>query len=185
MREESIVLLSWFGFLFAVFAVAIWYLNKPDPAQKVLEQAIAAAGAAMVDAVGPSRRDTVQGYVQGAARPGDPTLGTRPLIFMACPYTSILPAEIEARVRAFAVKAAEIESKREVHVVSPVLNHLLLQHAKLPSDWEYWRSYSLTLLTRCDGLYVLRLPGWQESAGVRGEIAAAMAHNIPVTYLDA
>ncbi|RYD61892.1 MAG: DUF1937 family protein [Verrucomicrobiaceae bacterium] len=184
MREETIVILAWFGMMFVTFCVAIWYLNRPDPSQRVLEQAIAAAGAAVVASVGPTRMETAQATVSAAARPVDPTQGTRPLIYMACPYTSTLPEEVEARVRAFAVKAGEIERKQQVHIVSPVLNHLVLQHAKLPSDWEYWRSYSLTLLTRCDGLYVLRLPGWATSTGVTGEIAAATEMKIPITYLD-
>ena len=48
--------------------------------------------------------------------------------------------------------AAQLERGGQHHVVSPVFNHLLLQYSDLPGDWSYWRSYSLTLLRRCDHL---------------------------------
>lgn len=107
----------------------------------------------------------------------------RPLIYLACPYSGT-PEQIDFRVRAFAQKVAQIEAEGQVHVISPVMNHTVVQYASVPGTWEFWRSYSLTLLARCDGLYVLRLPGWDVSTGVRGEIEAAEAQGFPITYLD-
>lgn len=112
----------------------------------------------------------------------DPVL--RPLAYLASPYTSSDPAVVAERVRQFALKAAELERSGKVHVLSAMFNHLLVTHSDLPTTWEFWKSYSLTMLAHCDFLYVLRTPGWDVSTGVAGEIEFAKERGIPVEYID-
>lgn len=70
------------------------------------------------------------------------------------------------------------------HVVSPLFNHYSLHLVpQLGSDYDFWGSYSRNLLSRCDLMIVLQLPGWDQSVGVADEIAEAGARNIQVKYL--
>lgn len=168
MREESLVVMFMFGSMMAAVAFIVWYGLKDSGLEKKLGEALTT----LADAAKEEAKNK---------RQSDPQ--NRPLIYLACPYSGSKD-QVEERVKAFALKVAEVEAQGKVHVISPVMNHLVIQYASVPGSWEYWRSYSLTLLARCDGLYVLRLPGWTASEGVKGEIAAAEARGIPITYLD-
>lgn len=109
----------------------------------------------------------------------------RPLAYLASPYTSGNPDVVAERVRLFALTAAELERSGKVHVLSAMYNHLLVMHAAdLPTTWDFWKSYSLTMLSKCDVLYVLRTPGWDSSTGVAGEIQFANERGIPVEFID-
>lgn len=109
---------------------------------------------------------------------------TRKVIYLASPYSHTDPDVVKQRVRDFAITAARLESEGDVHVVSAMFNHMLLEHATLPSDWEFWKSYSLTILDRADAVYVLQLDGWEKSSGVAGEIEHARNTGKPVVFLD-
>ena len=64
-------------------------------------------------------------------------------------------------------------------VFSPILHcHPLAQHHALPGNYEFWRNYNHHMLRLCTEVWVIRVQGWEDSEGVRGEIAEAFAHNI-------
>lgn len=70
-------------------------------------------------------------------------------------------------------------------VISPLMCHYLLSFAPaLGTDWATWKNYSLELLTKCDELWVLMLPGWELSEGVKQEIKSAEDLGIPVRYIS-
>lgn len=54
----------------------------------------------------------------------------------------------------------------------------------LPGDFEFWRAYNFAMLSRARELWVLMLPGWEESDGVAGEIEEAQRLGIPVRYVE-
>ena len=56
---------------------------------------------------------------------------------------------------------------------------------RLPWDWDFWQRFDGKYLRRCDGVVVLMLDGWRESAGVRAEIRLAGELGKPMTYLAA
>lgn len=53
-----------------------------------------------------------------------------------------------------------------------------------PGGWEFWEAYDRDMISRCDEVAVLRLSGWENSTGVRAEIAIAEELGLPVRYLD-
>lgn len=110
---------------------------------------------------------------------------TQHMCYLAAPYTSADPAITEDRINQFCKVAAKLKQAGFV-VISPLLNHLVLERGeKLPSDWAYWKSYSETVLARCDYLLILRLEGWDKSTGIAGEIDFAISNKIPVVYIKA
>ena len=59
---------------------------------------------------------------------------------------------------------------------------MFVNDVKLPSNWEYWEKYSIELLSKCDVMAVVCLPGWETSVGVTAEIAEAKKLNKRIFY---
>lgn len=107
------------------------------------------------------------------------------LIYVAGPYSDDDKTVVRLRMNKFAgVMATLIEHK--CHPVSPMLNHYLsgIVDIKFPLTWEWWKEYSLLLLSKCEHMIVITGPGWEKSTGVAAEIEMANELNIPVTYVD-
>ncbi len=70
-------------------------------------------------------------------------------------------------------------------VFSPILMcHEACVTHDLPSDALYWQHMNTQFLRRCDKVFVLCIPGWAKSKGVRQEISLARQLNLPVVYID-
>lgn len=95
-----------------------------------------------------------------------------PLVYIAGPYSHPDPV---LNVRT-AIDYAEQVPKLGAIPVVPHLSHLW--HLVSPHDYQWWLTYDLALLARCDAL--LRIPG--ESPGAAGEVEWATGHGIPVAY---
>ena len=70
-----------------------------------------------------------------------------------------------------------------LHVFSPIVHGYALEVHGLPGDWEFWQGYDRLMLSRCDELAVLCLPGWRESVGVRAEIDIAGRLGLPARFI--
>jgi hypothetical protein len=106
------------------------------------------------------------------------------LVYLAAPYSHQYPIVTEHRVQQLLKADAAIIRKGFV-TVTPLSKHFILNVGeKIPGDWEYWKNYSLTLLKRCDRLFILTLDGWEQSTGVQGEIEEAKKNNIPIYLVD-
>lgn len=99
----------------------------------------------------------------------EPPSISRPLLYVAGPYTRADPVENTHR----AIKVATVIYER-THWV-PVVPHLtLLWHLVDPHPVEHWYAYDIHLLARCDA--VVRLPGL--STGADRELDAAVELDI-------
>lgn len=108
---------------------------------------------------------------------------TDDIIYLAAPYSHSDKAIIHGRMGAFAgVHARLILDGALTH--SPLLNHFIVKKG-VPGDWVFWQRYSERMLDKSDRLLVIRMPGWDFSSGVAGEIEYAQKHDIPVDYTDA
>lgn len=68
---------------------------------------------------------------------------------------------------------------------SPIVhNHPLATVHDLPKTWDFWRKVDVTTLRRSDLLIVLKMPGWENSVGIQGEIDVAKNLSIPIVYID-
>lgn len=48
--------------------------------------------------------------------------------------------------------------------------------------FDHWRDIDLTFISKSDEVWVVQLPGWDQSIGVLEEITFALKHQIPVHY---
>lgn len=71
--------------------------------------------------------------------------------------------------------------KKGYTVISPHANSdLPITLADKEVETWRWLNGDLDIIARCDAVVVL--PGWEESAGTKGEIEFAKERNIPITY---
>lgn len=105
------------------------------------------------------------------------------MIYLASPYTHPDPAIQEERFRAVCAYAATM-MRQGLRVFSPIAHTHHIALCGLPGGWEFWEAYDRDMIARCDEVAVLCLPGWEESTGVRAEIAIAAELGLPVRYLD-
>lgn len=107
----------------------------------------------------------------------------QPLIYVAGPYRAATRDDI----------ARNIDAARVVGISAaalgwfPVIPHANTAHMELDLPGlgdEFWLAGTLEMMERCDA--VVLVPGWQNSAGTRGEIIRAEELGIPIFHtLDA
>jgi hypothetical protein len=105
------------------------------------------------------------------------------LIYVAAPFNHPDPAVVTARMAAFDATIAWLIKDRRAFPISPLLLVPIVERESLPSDWSFWQHYSRRLLGRCDELGVLPLPGYEESEGLRAEVAFAKSLSLAVITL--
>lgn len=106
------------------------------------------------------------------------------LIYLASPFTTKDKILKEDRFIRACDAAAYLMQKGKV-VFSPIVHgYPIARMRDLPTTWEYWQVNCKTFVSRCQSVFVLMLPGWNESTGVQTEIEIAEELNIPILYMD-
>ncbi len=71
------------------------------------------------------------------------------------------------------------------HIFSPISHcHPIAEAVGLPTDFCFWESYDMAILSRCTRLVVAMLPGWAASDGLAAEIEMARSLGLPIVWLD-
>lgn len=105
------------------------------------------------------------------------------LIYLASPYSHKDPAVMEHRYEV-ACQAAGNLMKRGAAVFAPIAHsHHIGQLLGEATNHEFWLRQDMAVLRHCTEMFVLMIPGWQESRGVREEIDFCTAHKIPISYV--
>jgi len=105
------------------------------------------------------------------------------LYYLASPYTHSHASIREGRASYAAMIGASLK-RLGLHIFAPIPHGHALAEFGLPLDFNWWNNYSYNVLSRCDGLIVAMINGWDESKGVAAEIKYAEEHGIPVVYLS-
>jgi hypothetical protein len=104
-------------------------------------------------------------------------------IYLASPYSHPDPDVKELRYKQVMRARAEM-MMRGLYVYSPIVDcHPMSIAHLLPGDFEYWKNFDHIMLERSAAMCILRLAGWKESEGLKGEVAYALAKNIPLMYM--
>lgn len=103
------------------------------------------------------------------------------LVYLASPYTHGVPEVEEERVAA-ADEAARLLVDMGALVYSPLSHFAYGRMRGVHPDRAY--AHGLAMLSGCDAMIVLCLPGWMESEGVNGEVELADEASIPYVLLE-
>lgn len=94
------------------------------------------------------------------------------LAYLASPYTHS-DAETRRLRHRVACYSAGILLQAGCKVFSPIAHsHKICEHANMAGDWGTWQEFDLHMLSMCDLLIMLMLPGWQKSQGMEAEYQA-------------
>ena len=106
------------------------------------------------------------------------------MIYLAQPYTDPKPLVMEKRYDAALQIVAEY-TKLGFLIYSPIVHyHNVALRYSMPVDFTFWRQLNFEALARCTEIWILPLPGWEKSLGLRAEIKEAIWLNLPATYLE-
>ena len=108
---------------------------------------------------------------------------SKPLIYLASPYTDPDHTVMEDRFHKVCEKAGEL--MRQGHMIfSPIAHtHPIAVRCELPRPFEFWEDYDRIILARCNALWIYQLPGWAQSKGVAREVVLAMEYNLSIEYI--
>lgn len=105
------------------------------------------------------------------------------LAFVSSPYSHPDPRVMDERANQAGDFAAWLWTLGGIHPISPIAHwHDIAKRNKLPSNALAWRDWNFLVVTRCELLYVLCIPGWRDSVGVAYEIQWANECEIPIFY---
>lgn len=108
------------------------------------------------------------------------------LIYLASPYAHKDQEVMDQRSLAVRKMAASLMVDGRV-VFSPIAHGTALKEfmpERLQVNHRFWLRQDAAYLFSMSELYVLRLPGWDESKGVAWEILTAEVLGVPVHYID-
>lgn len=100
--------------------------------------------------------------------------------YLASPFSDPDPLVRDRRYRA-AIWAVGHYTRSRIVVYSPIV-HYHPPHAerKFPGSFDFWQYFNYNMIDAASGLWVLCIPGWEESKGVQSEITYATKVNLPV-----
>jgi hypothetical protein len=104
------------------------------------------------------------------------------IYYLASPYTHKDEDVRERRYNAACRATAEL-IRRGFIVISPIVHSHPLTKYGLPGDWNYWEKVDREIISRCDCVLVLALPGWDESKGVLAELKIAEELGKPIGFI--
>jgi hypothetical protein len=110
---------------------------------------------------------------------------TSGFIYVASPYTHSDPDEMHRRYMGVMYYVMRLLQNRQ-WCYSPIVHcHEMARIHSLPTDAIFWMDYNFALLSAARELHVLCLKGWQESVGVKGEVAFwRHGKNSPVKFIE-
>lgn len=109
------------------------------------------------------------------------TVEKKTIAYLACPYSHPDPLVKKMRLRVVTWFAFELIKAGEF-VYSPLTHNIPIDEHGFHGNWLTWKHFDHNMLSRCDKLIVLKLPGWEQSEGVTAEIAYAQALNLPIEW---
>jgi len=105
------------------------------------------------------------------------------MIYVASPYSDPDPNVREARARATRYWTLHQIVKTNLSLFSPIAYiHEYAVEYELPKDAAFWQQFNEGFIIDCEEMWVLMLPGWDKSVGVKMEIQFCVYNNIPVVY---
>jgi nucleoside 2-deoxyribosyltransferase len=112
------------------------------------------------------------------------------LIYLASPYTSHKKSACNRNTEQYLrfTEVCEIAAKllkKGVLVLSPIAHsHPIAMSGGAATDWAAWQRLCLRLIDACDEVWVVEMPGWTKSKGIKAEVKYAKEHGKPVSFID-
>jgi hypothetical protein len=104
-------------------------------------------------------------------------------IYLATPYSGTQKQQLERFEAACRIAGKII--KQGYFVFSPISHsHFIALLGDIPASHDFWKAQNESWLLWCDELWVAKMPGWENSKGVKWEMAWAVMNYRPVEFID-
>jgi len=101
--------------------------------------------------------------------------------YLATPYSN---GNLEERYKAACSLCAYI-IKKGLTVYSPIVHwHNIAKNFDLPKDFSFWRHHDLVMLSCASNMIIAKMPGWEDSVGIKAELLFCEQNDIPVEFLN-
>ncbi len=109
------------------------------------------------------------------------------LIYIASPYSHKDKAIENYRYKEITRIAAKLHKRYDHAFILPITQSYQVNtwEPSLGGSFSKWRDRDLLFISKSDEVWVVMLEGWQESIGVKAEIAFATENLIPIQFIDA
>lgn len=113
------------------------------------------------------------------------------MIYIASPYSAAKELEVNTRkaleAKRFqeALKFVYALTKQGYVAFSPIVYyHPIALMGGMQTDADFWWGVNSYYLRKSESMFVLHLPGWDQSKGVQLEMKIAKAINLPILHFD-
>jgi hypothetical protein len=103
------------------------------------------------------------------------------MVYIAAPYWHD-DENIRNYRRRKAIEYSELLFRKGILFYSPLLYSE--RFAKNKTKENYWVQHGIQMVSACQEMRVLCLDGWEDSNGIKGEIAKAESLKIPIKYIE-
>ena len=105
-------------------------------------------------------------------------------IYLACPYSHADREVILDRFKKVNKVAGELMRNGNI-VFSPISHsHPIAEETDNHLDHDFWLSQDFEFIRWCSDLYVLALPGWGDSFGIKRELEYASLMGKKITFVS-
>lgn len=105
------------------------------------------------------------------------------MIYLASPYSDPDPTIRQARYEEAVRYAARLWAEGKI-VFSPIAHsHPIALHG-IDGQWKQWQEFDCTIIRACSEMWILMLPGWEQSRGIAAETAYAATIGLPIAYVQ-
>lgn len=93
------------------------------------------------------------------------------LVYLASPLTHADPAvRLERTVAVARCGGWLMNNRPDVFFFSPITHaHPIAAECSLPYQWEFWAAIDECMISRCEEIWILCIPGFKKSTGVNAE----------------
>jgi len=73
---------------------------------------------------------------------------------------------------------------KDTYFYSPIAHtHPIAIRCKLPGEWQFWAAFDDCVISKCDAIWILCVPGWTKSTGVKAERKLAEKYGLPCRFI--
>jgi hypothetical protein len=108
------------------------------------------------------------------------------LVYLASPYTHKDKSKWTERFHAAVDCMGWLMNniKNGQYFYSPIAHtHPIAERCTLPIEWEFWAHFDECILSRCSEMWILTIPGFTISTGVKAEREICKKFGVPVRFV--